>query len=305
MRNFNPDPHSFMRGRSVTLAPTWNKSVAIFVLLSLWSQPFSRYYIYDEKPKSSRHIIGDASIGHISRAVDIGTNMTSVEYSGHRILEAMHCAPKYTDAIYAMAKAPVENKKTRVVEFGAGDGSFVKRFCNDGHSVLCVEPDQKNQEILRSLDVSVVEDVALLPDASCSYVYTINVLEHLVNIDDCLLQIRRILQPNGDLFVFVPAFHCLWTSLDDEVGHVQRFTSGSLARFIENAGFVVQTTRYFDSLGFAAAMGIRLLERLGLFRYSRSTISFYDKYMLPVSLIGDLVFYKTLGKNVVLLAKKR
>ena len=235
---------------------------------------------------------------------DVGARMTETEYSGHRILEAMRSASRYTDAVYAMARAQVGSGEKQIVEFGAGDGAFVERFRNDGFSVLCVEPDKRNQEALRSLGVCVVADVADFPDASCSYIYTINALEHLADIDGSLFEIHRVLRPGGALFVFVPAFNCLWTSLDDEVGHVQRFTIRSLAGAIQKAGFVIQTARYFDSLGFVAAIGLRLFERLGLFRYSQSTVGFYDRYLFPVSLIGDRVFFRIFGKNVVLLATK-
>ena len=90
--------------------------------------------------------------------------------------------------------------------------------------------------------------MAELPDASFPYIYTINVLEHLADIKGSLLEIHRVLQPGGTLFVFVPAFNFLWTSLDDEVGHVQRFTTRSLADAIRKAGFVIQTARYFNWL---------------------------------------------------------
>lgn len=230
--------------------------------------------------------------------------MTDTQYPGHRILEAMRSAPKYANAVYAMAKAPLSKGEETIVEFGAGDGAFAQRFRDDGYSVVCVEPDQRNQQALRSQGLSVFADVAQLPEASFSYIYTINVLEHLEDIHGSLVAIGRVLRPGGTLFVFVPAFNLLWSSLDDEVGHVQRFTTRSLAEAIQKAGFAIQTTRYFDSLGFAAAIGVRLLECLNLFRYSPSTIGFYDKYLLPFSLIGDRVLFRIVGKNVVLLATK-
>jgi SAM-dependent methyltransferase len=239
-----------------------------------------------------------------SDALSWSEHVKNGEYSGHRILEAMRSAPRYADAVYAMAKASVARTNKQIVEFGAGDGAFVERFRNDGHSVVCVEPDRRNQEALRTLDVKVVADVADLPDASFSYIYTINVLEHLTDLEGSLMEIYRVLRPGGALFVFVPAFNCLWTSLDDEVGHVQRFTTRSLAAAVRKAGFMIQAAHYFDSLGFVAAIGVRILERLGLFQYSKSTVGFYDRYLLPVSLISDRAFSKLVGKNVVLLATK-
>ena len=113
----------------------------------------------------------------------------NTEYSGHRILEAMRSAPRYTDAVYKIALAAMGNAEGQIVEFGAGDGVFVDRFRNNVRAVLSIEPDRKNQEILRSRGICVVPDVAELPDASCSYIYAINVLEHLADIEGSLGQI--------------------------------------------------------------------------------------------------------------------
>ncbi len=96
----------------------------------------------------------------------------------------------------------------------------------------------------------------------------------------------------------------LWTSLDDEVAHVQRFTRGSLRGVLEQAGFQVETLRYFDSAGFPAALAVKVLERLGLFRYSSGTVGFYDRAILPISLTGDRILSSVLGKNVIAIVRK-
>ena len=65
------------------------------------------------------------------------------------------------------------------------------------------------------------------------------------------------MRPGALMFVFVPAFNILWTGLDDEVEHVQRFTRGSLRPALAKAGLEIVHLRYFDSLGFAAALLVR------------------------------------------------
>ena len=230
-------------------------------------------------------------------------NADAQNYEGHRILEAMRNAPRYADAIYRRLRA-ANIEDGPLLDFGAGDGVFAEHFLQDGIRLECVEPDAMNIDALRALGVKVTPDITLLPDAHFSFAYSINVFEHLHGVDYYLSQLHRVLRQNGLLFVFVPAFDILWTSLDNEVGHVQRFTRQSLCRYLEQAAFKVEMSRYFDSAGFPAAIAVKILEVIGLFRYTPETIGFYDKMILPISLAGDFFLSSFIGKNVIAIARK-
>jgi SAM-dependent methyltransferase len=225
-------------------------------------------------------------------------------YSGHRILGAMRSAPRYADAVYARTKAANANCRKPILEFGAGDGAFVERFLRDGVMVECVESDTSNQTLLRGFGVRVVGTLNEIATAQYEFAYTINVLEHLTELQHYLTELHRVLRSTGRLFVFVPAFNILWTSLDDEVGHVQRFTQAALTDCLKRAKFKVDMSYYFDSLGFFAALGVRVLQKAGFFKYSSATIGFYDKHILPLSVACDRALSPVLGKNVIAVASK-
>lgn len=216
----------------------------------------------------------------------------------------MRSAPRYGDAIYRLLAAALPPGSSKVLDFGAGDGAFAERFLRDGRCVDCVESDPHNRQALAALGLDPVPAISALPAERYDFAYTVNVLEHLHDLDHHILELRRVLRPDGALFVFVPAFAVLWTSLDDEVGHVQRFTRSSLARALSAGGFAVERCRYFDSLGFAAALGVRGLEKIGAFRYSPVTVGFYDRTLLPLSLFGDRILSGVVGKNIVAVARK-
>ena len=211
---------------------------------------------------------------------------------------------RYANEIYLQLRSATPSVVGPTLDFGAGDGLFAEKFLSDGTAVECVEPDVVNQGILRRLGLKVAGSIGELANNRYCLAYSINVLEHVQELDWYLAELNRVLRPGGILFVFVPALEILWTSLDTEVGHVRRFTRPMLASALARAGFEVVSLRYFDSLGFFAALAVRLLEKFGMFEYSASNVGFYDRAIFPISRIGDRVLRSVLGKNLLAVARK-
>jgi SAM-dependent methyltransferase len=229
---------------------------------------------------------------------------TDQVYGGRRILEAMHSAVRYSDAMFTDLAAAMPAGTTRILDFGAGDGTFVDRFRARGVAVECLEPDPELHEALQPRAARVYRRIGEIADSTFDFVYTINVLEHISEIEDTCAELNRITRPGGTLFVFVPAHEILWTSLDSEVGHVRRFSRSMLRTTLENAGFVIEDLRFFDSLGFAAALGVRVSQKLGLFQYDPGSVRLYDRYLFPLSRRLDRLLSGVVGKNLMAVANK-
>jgi SAM-dependent methyltransferase len=231
------------------------------------------------------------------------TNQT--QYAGARILEVMHEAERYNAAIFDLIKRASPAGPSKVLEFGAGDGAFIRRFANDG---VCVDGVEKDKGLRDSLWKSHArpfrEDIREVESESCDFIYTVNVLEHISDLNAELLELHRVLRRDGAIFVFVPAFEMLWTSLDNEVGHVRRFTRRTLGQALHRAGFTITRMEYFDCIGFPAALVVRVLESLGMFRYQSGTVSFYDRRIFPISRFLDRSLRHALGKNLVVIARR-
>ena len=225
-------------------------------------------------------------------------------YVGNRILEAMRSGVRYGEAIFTELRRAIPDDACTILDFGAGTGIFLEKFHAMGTAIDAVEPDEDFQDGLRPLARTVWSDIRHVPNESFDFAYTVNVLEHIVELDEACAHLARVLKPNRKLFVFVPAHKVLWTSLDDEVQHVRRFDRRSLRLALERAGLCIEHMKYFDSLGFPAALAVRILEPVNLFRYGNASVGFYDRYLFPVSRQLDLLFKGSIGKNLIAIASR-
>jgi hypothetical protein len=128
------------------------------------------------------------------------------------------------------------------------------------------------------------------------------VFEHIEDDQRAIEQIYQKLAPSGALLLYVPAFHCLWSSLDDKVRHYRRYTKKTL-RTLVWPKFSIEKLQYADSLGFIAALTFRLLRKDATSLTAKS-IAWYDKWIFPLSRTLDILFHRFLGKNVFVICKK-
>src|SRR5262249_25642777 len=134
------------------------------------------------------------------------------------------------------------------------------------------------------------------------FVFSLNVFEHIQNDQRAVEEIYQKLTPRGVLLLYVPAFHCLWSTLDDKVCHYRRYTKRTLRTLVQPR-FSIEKLQYADSLGFIAALTFRLLRKDSSSLTAKS-IAWYDKWIFPLSRVLDVIFDRFLGKNVFVICKK-
>jgi SAM-dependent methyltransferase len=223
-------------------------------------------------------------------------------YTGVDNLEVMREAENYNRYLSGLIARYAAGAQ-RAIDFGAGSGTFAIPCTAAGIDVTAVEPDDELRTMLIGAGVRAVADVAMLSDAAFPYAYTLNVLEHIAADVDALRALRAKLVPGGRLFVYVPAFPVLFTSMDVKVRHVRRYTRATLSASLRAAGFEIDTIRYADSLGFAATLLFKALDN-GRGDVNRRMLRLYDRLALPVSLALDALTHRWIGKNLLALATK-
>lgn len=227
---------------------------------------------------------------------------THATYSGTENLEVMREAVKYNAFLLDLVRryAPATGS---VLDFGAGNGTFAIPLQRLGFDVACIEPDAGLAHVLRGAGLTVEHDLAQLGTASFEFAYSLNVLEHIEDDVAALRALRTALKPGGRLLLYVPAFQALFTSMDRKVGHFRRYRKAQLVAKVRSAGYLVETSRYVDSIGFFATLAFRLFDnRTG--DLDRRQIHWYDRFVLPASLRLDLLFAPFFGKNLLVVARR-
>lgn len=229
-------------------------------------------------------------------------------------LEVMSDAENYIGWIFSELIAPHLGRD--VLEIGSGIGTYSTRI--GAHLTVerltCVEVDPTcaatGRQVLAAADLNTpVEHVAAdylgatLPKDRYDTALLINVLEHLQDDRAAIRKARSELRMDGTLVIFVPAFELLMSGLDRRLGHYRRYTTGSLRKLLEGAGFTVTALRYYNLTGFLGWLWrCRILGRT---EQSRGLVRFFDRRVLPVQLRLEHVIRLPVGQSVYAVAKKR
>ena len=223
-------------------------------------------------------------------------------YSGASVLEVMKEATNYNNYLASLIDVHIR-PHFRVLDFGAGAGTFALPLLRRAVEVVCVEPDAALRACLEGAGATVAVELDDIADESVDFIYTLNVLEHISDDATAIRALATKLKSGGTLLVYVPAFEILYSSFDSKIGHLRRYRRGTLAELITATGLHVINSRYADSMGFLAALLFRALGHDG--SISRGAVKIYDLAVFPISRIADKLLSHCIGKNVVVIAKKQ
>lgn len=214
----------------------------------------------------------------------------------------MQEASNYNDYLIYLIEEH-SNKKQLILDFGAGIGTYAKTLKKNGYKIVCLEPDTNQCKVIESNDIEVYKSLEDIEDNSLDFIYSLNVLEH---IEDDLLIIKKLkdkLKQDGELFLYLPAFELLYSSMDKKVGHFRRYNFKMLESLAKNADLKVYKKSYVDSLGFFITLLYKVIgNKEG--NIDKKSLIIYDRVIFPISKLFDKVFNQFFGKNVYMVFKK-
>jgi len=154
---------------------------------------------------------------------------------------------------------PVEE----VLDVGAGSGIFSKQLIDQGlaRAAVCVDPNysEVGVQTYNGKSILFTRDIR---ETTQKLVLMMDVLEHVEDDVGLVRAYTDSMPRDGKVVITVPAFNFLWSGHDVFLEHYRRYTIRCLSRTIEDAGLIVDTSRYFFGALFPVIAAIRMGNRI-------------------------------------------
>lgn len=176
------------------------------------------------------------------------------ECYGETILREMELATRFTHWLTARLDRYLTGT---VLEVGAGIGNNIRALLHKDR-LIATEPDLKYVRHLRNafggrrnvdirkwdINRPAPENWEKIDSILCS-----NVLEHVDDDAQAILNMKAILRPGGRIVLVAPAGDWLYGSLDRALEHRRRYSKQKIISLLSESGFVVETVFSMNKLG--------------------------------------------------------
>lgn len=192
-----------------------------------------------------------------------------------------------------------------ILEVGAGLGEFASQFTDVQRLVVtdvdpaCVTSMQRRfaqraEVEARLFDVQRPQEDLGPP---VSTVVAINVLEHIHDDVATLRSLARLVQPGGNIVLWVPGYMQLYGDFDRRVGHVRRYTPATLHASMVGAGLMPSLVRPVNLLGgIAWWLAVR---RGGVGSPRPKLLRVYDAVVVPVTRAVERRMTPPFGQSIL------
>ena len=128
-----------------------------------------------------------------------------------------------------------------------------------------------------------VLDKNTLPEHYFDLIMFLDMIEHLEHDLSALTQAKHYLKSQGQLLITVPAYQFLWSAHDEIHHHKRRYTKKQLTELLQQAGYEVIFSSYFNTFLFPLIAIARLIGNQ-LNRHHRSDVK------LPSALVNNVLY---------------
>lgn len=228
-----------------------------------------------------------------------------MQYTGEENLDVLRLAKNYNNFLVHEVCAAVNKTDLAIIDFGAGEGYIAEDVEKKlGMPVICIEPADNLQKFYSGKFH--YKSLSELEDGTVDYIYSLNVLEHIEDDAAIINLFYKKLKQNGKIFLYLPAFKVLYSSMDERVGHFRRYTKSTLIKlFSDKNKWQIDKLGYADFAGYFVTLLYKVIGN-NQGSISAKSLMFYDKVIFPISRFLDkLTFGKILGKNIYIVVTKK
>jgi glycosyltransferase involved in cell wall biosynthesis/SAM-dependent methyltransferase len=232
------------------------------------------------------------------RAVEGGATIHTL---GLEDLASAHRYRRYLHGLLAPYLGP------SVLEVGAGLGDFSTQLLDRDRLVvndndpICVRALDERFGERPGVEVLPADVLKLKVEPPVDSVVALNVLERL---DDDVAGLRAMAGaalPGGRVLLVVPAYPRLAGAYDEALGHLRRYTPGSLRAIVEAAGLVPEVVRAINPVGGIAWWAAVKVARQG--RPTPTLVGLYDRLVVPASRTLERRLRPRFGQSILCVAR--
>lgn len=150
--------------------------------------------------------------------------------------------------LYVVLRKYINNRFSRTLDFGCGEKPYKSLFSTNDYVGVDIKVSGHNN---KNSVIDVYYDGEMLPftDQSFDCIFSSEVFEHLFNLNEMLLELKRVLSDDGQMIITVPF---AWPE-HEQPFDFGRYTTFALDQIINDAGLKVKrrvkTGSYISVLG--------------------------------------------------------
>ena len=196
----------------------------------------------------------------------------------------------------------------KVLEVGAGIGSFSKIYINKDIDATLSEIDDFNYQSLKGSfnsikNVKISNKLIENVNERFDTILYLSVLEHIEEDKKEINNALAKLQINGHLIICVPAHNYMYSNFDKEIGHFRRYKKTFFNNLnLKNA--VLKKNYFIDSFGYLLYFFNKIIFSKEVYP-SKFKVFIWDKIFIPITYIIDFITFYKLGKNIVCVIQKK
>lgn len=203
----------------------------------------------------------------------------------------------------------IERKnKLSILDFGAGYGGMIDILKKYGE----VSASEVSENAILSCksrgykDVFIDNDSTFSKNNSFDIVTLFDVVEHFKDDKKLVNSVYNVLKPGGYIVVTVPAYKWLWSAHDIEHEHYRRYTIKTITGLLNNAGFEIMHSSYWNMFLFLPAAIARLFGFSG--SSSLNSKNFLNKLFYIIVYFESIFlrfFSLPFGTGIVIIGRKK
>ena len=226
---------------------------------------------------------------------------------GSSTLQAISNANKFNRWMYENIRPYI---KGNVLEIGSGIGNISEYLLNEHKATLSdINPDychylqnrfKGNVSLEGIMGIDLVDTEFDIKYAGITKKYgtvvLLNVIEHIKEHDKALINIQKLLSSGGRLIMLAPSYEALYCKIDKGLGHYRRYTKDTMQLLLENNGFNVVHSQYFN---FTGILGWYVFGKLlGKEKIGNGEMKVYET-LVPIIKIIDQLTNRVAGLSII------